>query len=148
MDNNSKPQQTLNRPRVFFAFIYFLISLILLFISYKNDVFYLNIPTSSYNFIRFVWCISFVSMGFSGIAFQLRYHYRSPLPEYLTRYPFLLLVIASMVFSGLHIFKATSGYLFYYLSASLGFTFGYMIDRYWEFVLTLIGKLKIDKPKG
>ncbi len=147
MDNNNKPQKEVNWPRVYFAIIYFLISLILLFISYKNDVLYLNIPTSSYNLIRFVWCISFVSMGFSGIALNTRHNPNSPLPEYLTRYPFLLLVIASMVFSGLHLFKATSGYLFYYLSASLGFTFGYMADRYYGFVLSLIDKLNIDKPK-
>ena len=127
----------LNKLRVFFAIIYFLISLIIIYF-FKNKMFYFKVPENSWNYYRLLWCCSASALGFSAIAFILRNHEKSPLPEYLTHYPFQLLAIATLVFSLLHIFDATSGYLFYYLSFSLCFTFSFLVDNYRGFIKSII----------
>ena len=140
MNDKIKSDRKINKKRVGCSIVYFVISIIL-FSIFRRDIFYFAVPEDSWNVPRFIWCISSVSLGFSGVAFALRYHDRTPFPEYFTHYPFQLLAMATLVFSALHIFDATSGYLFYYLSFSLCFTMGFMVDRYWGFVESLIGKL-------
>jgi len=130
----------LNKARVAFSIIYLMIA-VALFLFFRKSIFYFKVPKDTWNFPRFIWCCVSVSLGFSAIAFGLRYHDRSPLPEYFTHYPFQLLAMATLVYSLLQIFEATSGYLFYYLSFSICFTLGYMIDQYWGFFKALIEKV-------
>lgn len=140
MDTPEDETKKINRFRVMFAVAYFLISIFLLVLFWKN-LFYFEVPKESLNLYRLVWCISFTSLGFSLIAFEYKYHKPSPFPKYVVHYPFQLLAMAALVFSVLHIFQATSGYLFYYFSASLSFTLGYMVDRYWGFIESAVGKV-------
>ncbi len=136
-ENNSK--DTINRSRLLFSIFYFVVALLLTFIFWK-DMFYFQVENNTWNIYRFVWCCIAVFLGFAVIAFALRHIKKSPLPEYLTLYPFQLLAMATLVFGGLHIFDATTGYLFYYLSFGLCFTLGYLVDSYWSFVKTVIGR--------
>lgn len=130
----------INTARVCCAIAYFIVSL-LPFIVYRKELFYFTVPDESWNYLRFLWCLSAISLGFSLIAFAFRRIAKSPFPEYITHYPLQLIAMATLVFSVLHIFEATSGYLFYYLSFSLCFTMGFMVDRYWGFVQSLINRL-------
>jgi hypothetical protein len=137
---SSNKTEQINKLRVIFSVAYFLIFVLLLVIFRKN-IFYFEVPKESLNLYRLIWCISFTSLGFSLVAFEYRYHKPSPFPKYVIHYPFQLLAMAALIFSVLHIFEATSGYLFYYLSASLCFTLGYMVDRYWGFIESAVGKV-------
>jgi hypothetical protein len=140
MCNPSNKIEQINKQRVIFAVAYFLIFVLLLVIFWKN-IFYFEVPKDSLNVYRFIWCISFTALGFSLVAFEYRFHEVSPYPKYVIHYPFQLIAMAALVFSILHLFEATSRYLFYYLSASLCFTLGYMVDRYWGFIESAICKV-------
>ena len=129
----------LNIRRVIWACGYFILS-ILLVVILKDKIFYFQVSPNSCNFYRFVWCISSTSLGFSVVAFYFRCKEKPPFPEYLTFYPFLLLAISALVFSALHVFEGTSNYIFYYLSFSLCFTFGVMVDQYLRFIESIIVK--------
>ena len=100
-------------------------------------MFYREVPSGSWNVYRFLWCFSSVNLGFAMIAYVHRGVKESPFPEYMTRYPLLLLGISAVVFGGLHLFTATATYVFYYLSFGIGLTMGFMVDSYWEFVTAL-----------
>lgn len=133
-------ERKINKARVGFSAVYFIVSIIL-FLIFRKDIFYFAVPADFWNIPRFVWCVSSVSFGFSCVAFGLRFQEPTPFPEYITHYPFQLLAMATLVFAVLHIFAATRGYLFYYLSFSMCFTMGYMVDKYWGFIESLIGKV-------
>ena len=130
----------INWMRICCAITYLAVSLGLFFV-YRKEIFYLSVPNESWNYLRFFWCLSSISLGFSLVAFAFRFHDASPFPEYITHYPLQLIAMATLVFSVLHVFEATSGYLFYYLSFSCCFTMGFMVDRYWGFVESLIKRL-------
>lgn len=129
----------INKARVLFSIAYLAIAIIL-FLLFRKRIYYFDVPAEFWNIPRFIWCISSVTFGFSLVAFALRFHNRTPFPEYVTYYPFQLVAMATLVFSVLHIYEATSGYLFYYLSFSMCFTMGFMVDKYWEIIESLIGK--------
>jgi len=129
----------LNKLRVVFSVVCFVVAIVL-FLVFRGQIFYFEVPKASWNLPRFVWCCSAVCLGFALVAFDLRYHERSPLPEYATRYPLSLLAIAALVFSGAHVFEATSGYVFYYLSSSLCFMAGYKVDRFWDLIQSIIDR--------
>ncbi len=112
--NETISEKELNKSRLGCSIVYFGISIIL-FLVFRKEIFYFIVPVNSWNIPRFIWCISAVLLGFSGLAFKLRFRNISPFPEYITHYPFQLLSMAALVFAVLHIFDATSGYLFYYL---------------------------------
>jgi len=131
--------KTINWQRVVFSILYLLLSVLLIYI-FRDKIFYFQPYENSWNIYRFIWCIAGVSLGFSVVAFALRHHKRTPLPEYITHYPAQLIAMATLVFGVLHIFEATRGYLFYYLSFSLCFTLGYLVDSYWSFVISLINR--------
>jgi len=105
-------------------------------------MFYFEVELKSWNFYRLIWCYSGSSLGFAVIALTWRHVEQSPLPEYLTHYPFQLLAISTLVFGGLHLFDVTRGYIFYYLSFGLCFTLGYLVDSYWSFVKAVIKRSK------
>ena len=71
-------------------------------------------------------------------VFQLRFDQRSPLPSYLVYYPVLLAVISAIIFSILHIFESTSGFVFYYFSFSLCFILSYLVDQFWNIITRIV----------
>ena len=139
MSENNQTVKVINRSRVWFSIMYALIALVF-FIIFDDKMFYFNVQENSWNIYRFVWCCIAVSLGFAVIAFSTRFNPRSPIPEYIFHYPPQLIAMATLVFSALHIFQATSGFIFYYLSFGMCFTLGYLVDSYWTFVVTIIGR--------
>lgn len=139
MTEKDAVEKRINWARVVFSIIYAIVA-IGLFLIFRDTMFYFKAEDNSWNIHRFIWCCIAVSLGFAAIAFGLRHHTRSPLPEYLTHYPFQIVAMAALVFGSLHIFEATSGYLFYYLSFGLCFTLGYLVDSYWSFIMTVVGR--------
>jgi hypothetical protein len=129
----------INKARVACSVAYLLVALIpILFL--RGSMFYHEVPAGSWNIYRFWWCFSSVYFGFAMVAFVHRRVQISPFPDYILMYPFQLLAISSIVFGGLHLFAATSKYLFYYLSFGVGLTMGFMVDSYWSFVTSFIAK--------
>jgi hypothetical protein len=136
--NNAK--DPLNWVRVVLSFLYLLVALSLIFL-FRKDIFYFNEEEGSWNFYRFIWCLSVAFIGFFCVAFSLRRHKPSPFPKYVTLYPVQLGAVAALVFGGLHISDVTGGYLFYYLSFGLCFTLGYLVDSYWSFTKGIVERL-------
>ena len=132
-----------NYPRLFFSMGYFLVSVSIVWF-FREKIFYLN-PTEGYNFFRFLWCIACSFLGFSALAFLLAVTppnpklgpYVSIIPNYITYYPFILIIISCLVFSIFSSIKATNGYIFYYASFVTCFILGYLADYFWQ----IIGKL-------
>ena len=135
--------EKLNWQRVLFSLFYLALAIVLFF-TFRDNMFYFKVEETSWNTYRFVWCCISVFSGFAVLAFALRRHPKTPFPEYLTHYPFQLIAMAALAFGVLHIFDATSGYLFYYLSFGLCFTLGYLVDSYWSFVMGIISRSKIN----
>jgi hypothetical protein len=140
MNQEQEKKKPINTWRVIFSAVYFSIFILLLLIFWPN-IFYFDIPKDSWNLYRFVWCLAFTSFGFSSVAFYFRRHTPSPFPQYIIQYPFQLGAMAALVFSILHAFQSTSGYLFYYLSSSICFTLGFLVDEYWGMFKSIIGKV-------
>ena len=134
---NLDKKKPINKFRVFFALIYLIIPIIIVIIRIKT-IFYINYNANSYNFDRFLWCLSSSLFGFSIIAFHLRYHEKNPFPSYITYYPFILLMMASLIFSILHIFNQTSGFVFYYISFSLCFILSFFVDNFFAVILKVL----------
>jgi hypothetical protein len=118
MTEQKNPKEPLNWARVGFSIFYFALG-VLLIVLFRRDMFHLKVEEGWWNGYGFAWCVSGVCIGFSSVAFSLRRHGSSPFPRYVTDYPVQLIAMAALVFAGLHIFDATSGYLFYYLSFGL-----------------------------
>ena len=76
------------------------------------------------------------------LAFRLYRHPKSPFPLYVSYYPFVLAVISALVFSACHLFDATSGFVFYYLSAGLCSVFAFLVDNFWNLVKSVIQRAK------
>ncbi|MHA1336271.1 MAG: hypothetical protein ACTSPW_11075 [Promethearchaeota archaeon] len=126
--------------RIIFSIIYATCAILIFFIN-KEKIFYIKPIIDSYNWYRFLWCLSGSLLGFSVLSFHIRNHPLSPFPSFLTYYPFLLIMISAIVFSVCHLFDKTSGFVFYYISFPICFTLGYLVDNYWNFLTSLI-KLK------
>jgi len=129
----------LNKARIGCAVAFLLVSLIPV-LCLRERLFYYDVPKASWNAYRFWWCFSSVFFGFSAIAFVWRHVEKSPFPDYVLLYPLQLVAISTIVFGGLHLFPATSGYLFYYLVFGIGWTMGFMVDSYWAFITSIFGK--------
>ena len=140
MNQKQEEKRPVNKWRVIFSVLYFVIFVGLLLI-FGCRMFYINVPKDSWNSYRFVWCLAFTSVGFSSIAFYHRKVSVPPYPEYILQYPIQLGAMAAVVFSILHIFEATSGYVFYYLSSTLSFSLGFLVDQYWDMFKSIIGKM-------
>ena len=140
--DQQKPDR-LNWKRVLFSIIYLLLALLfllLIFLKFRERVFYFAVKEKTWNGYRFLWCLSAVLLGFFTAAVAQWHNAKSPLPLYITHYPLQLIAMATLVFGALHIFEATSGYLFYYLSFGLSFTLGHLVDSYWSFIKAVIGR--------
>lgn len=139
MTDAAKTPANINKKRVACSIVCLLGSVVPM-ILVCNDVFYLDVPTKSWNIYRLWWCFSCVLFGFGVLAFEYRRVQKSPFPEYIVRYLCQLCAMSTILYGGLHIFPSTSGYLFYSLSFGLGFTLGFMADYYWRFVKGVIDK--------
>ena len=131
--------EKINKKRVVCSVLYLLIGIFIIGIRFKS-MFYPEVNIATYNFDRFLWCLSSAFIGFAALAFRLRRHPKSPFPEYITYYPLLLGVIASLVFSLCHIFQQTKSFIFYYLSFSLSFIFGFLVDYFFTLVTVFLSK--------
>ncbi len=114
-----------------------------LLITYLGDfMFYLDGSNDTSHFYRFLWCYSIALLG-GGIRLWLQYNGYGSIVEYLLYYPCLLAAIAALVFALVQA-SAPRGYLFYYVTGSLCFIFGVMVDSFLNnvsHVLSALGKL-------
>ena len=114
----------------FWLLILGLLSLLFFYI-YKEKFFYLNAINNFGNIYRFLWILPFSFMGFSFLAFYVSRKGSSdkrPWMSYVFNYFPRLLALSLIIFSVLHLFDSTSGYIYYFLSAGLGLYLGYNID--------------------
>lgn len=98
-------------------------------------MFYLYADPTSYNLARLWWCLAASLLGFSFLSIQVLNHRNSPLPAFLRYYPVMLLVSATLVFSACHLFRESSGFVFYPLSFSVSFILGYVVDKFFDIIV-------------
>jgi hypothetical protein len=134
MQTQNKP---INRRRVLFSIVYFVIA-VSIFILRRDEIFYLEPRSTSYQFDRFLWCLSASFFGFSVLAFQLRHVPESPFPVYITYYPAILVAQSALVFSVTHFFTASSGFTFYYLSFAVCFILAVTVDDFWNLINSVV----------
>ncbi len=132
-------QKEVNRIRVFASVLYLAIAGGLVFFRFQEMV-YLE-PQAGYQFDRYLWCISASCFGFAFLSVQHWYNSKSPVLKYTLYYPVLLFVISALVFSIVHMFEASRGFVFYYLSFSMCFILGFLVDQFWDFVLSIVKRL-------
>jgi len=136
-ESSTNQQKSMNWGRVVSAGIYGGLGGLFIYLG-GDDVFYLNLEPESYQFYRFRWCLSASCFGFAVLGLHLIRHESSVWPLHLFYYPFILAVISALVFSALHLFDASSGFVFYYLAPGLCFIFAFRADRFWRYVQALI----------
>ena len=135
--------QTQNKPingwRVFFSIVYLAIAVSIVLFR-RDEIFYLEPRSTSYQFDRFLWCLSASFFGFSVLAVQLRHNPKSPFPEYVTYYPAMLVAQSALVFSVTHFFTASSGFTFYYLSFAVCFILAVTVDNFWNLINSVVSR--------
>jgi hypothetical protein len=137
----TEQKKKINGWRIFFAFIYFVLPIIVAWLL-SDKLFYLTEKKDIESLYRLLWCYLCSMWGFALIAFYWRHVTVSPFPEYLTHYPVMLLVIASLVFSITHLFDRTTGYLFYYVTFAPCFILSFLVDEFWTIIRSILPKLK------
>ena len=125
--------EPINAWSVFFSIVYFAIAVGIVYFR-RDEIFYLEPRCASYQFDRFLWCLSASFFGFSVLAVQLRHNPKSPFPEYITYYPAMLVAQSALVFSVTHFFTASSGFTFYYLSFAVCFMLAVTVDDFWKLI--------------
>lgn len=126
MTDNLEKTKKVNCHRFILAIILFLISIVPVLLLRKRIF---DLPLNeTYHFYKFLWCFFSACTGLSAIAFYHRHEEESPWLKYITYYIPLIIAIASFVFGILHLWKETQGFVFYYLSGSLCFFFGFFVD--------------------
>jgi hypothetical protein len=135
--------QTQNKPingwRVFFSIVYLAIAVGIVYFR-RDEIFFLEPRPTSYQFDRFLWCLSASFFAFSVLAFQLRHIPQSPFPVYITYYPAILVAQSALVFSVTHFFTASSGFTFYYLSFAVCFILAVTVDNFWKLIDSLVNR--------
>lgn len=120
------------RFRWFFWILFFGLSSFIPFYFFRNNIFYLNALNDFGNVYRLFWVLPFTFIGFSFLAFLVAnkgsLSENRPWPSYLFNYFPRLVATSLIIFSVLHLFSATSGYIYYFLSAGLGLYLGYNVD--------------------
>lgn len=108
-----------------------LLSIIIFFFN-RDKFFYLNEINGFGNAYRFFWVLPFSFMGFSFLALWVSKRStpasEKPWSSYIFNYFPRLIAVSLIIFSVLHLFKETSGYVYYFFSAGLGLYLGYNID--------------------
>jgi hypothetical protein len=134
---------TQNKPingwRVFFSIVYFAIAVGIVYFR-RDEIFYLEPRCASYQFDRFLWCLSASFFGFSVLAFRLQRLSESPFLLYTTYYPAILVAQTALVFSVTHFFTASSGFTFYYLSFAVCFMLAVTVDDFWKLIKSFVGR--------
>jgi hypothetical protein len=125
--------------RVFFSIAYLAIAAGIIYFR-RHEMFYIEPQVGSYQLDRFLWCLSASFIGFSVLVFQLWRHQESTFPTYITYYPAMLAVISALVFSISHLFVASSGFVFYYLSFAACFILAFSVDSFWGYTLSIVKK--------
>jgi hypothetical protein len=137
----AKPTQIepINRSRLVLFIVYFLIAVGIVYFRF-DEIFYLEPRCNSYQFDRFLWCLSASFFGFSVLELKLWRHSKSPFPEHITYYPVILVAQATLVFSVTHFFTASSNFTFYYLSFAICFILSFTVDNFWKMIDSLVSK--------
>jgi len=90
---------------------------------------------------RFWWCIAASCFGFAVIITRAIYSKDIRFPwTYLLYYPIIIFNGASLIYVFCNLWEQTSGYLFYFLAASLSFLVGYLSDKFYDFLLEYLKK--------
>ena len=135
--------QTQNKPingwRVFFSIVYLAIAVSIVLFR-RDEIFYLEPRPTSYQFDRFLWCLSASFFGFFILAFHLRRVQESPFPAYVTYYSAILVAQSALVLSITHRFTASSGFTFYYLSFAVCFILAVTIDNFWNLINSVVSR--------
>jgi len=132
--SSGNEERKLNWQRIGFA-IFYLVIFITIIVIFNKKIF--KETEVFYNFYRLLWCFAITCLGFAVIVFRGRYKPKSPFPEYVTYYLFLILVIPALVFSILYWFKI-SGFPFFTISFVACSILGYLIDYFWEIIIPFI----------
>jgi hypothetical protein len=117
-------------PRRFRWFLWiFIVSLLFLVLLYvcKEKVFYNDAVNGVDNIGRFFWVLPFSFIGFSFLSFSYAKNGGAaddPWASYLFSYFPRLIVFSLIIFSVLHLFPVTSGYIYYFLSSGLALYLG------------------------
>jgi hypothetical protein len=115
----------------FFWILSFSLLAIVSFYFLKDYIFYSEAIDGFGNIFRLLWVLPFSFMGFSFLALIVAksgLSHDKPWLSYVFNYFPRLIAISLIIFSVLHLFEATSGYLYYFLSAGLGLYIGYGVD--------------------
>lgn len=139
MKEQTQNEKKIQPSRVIFSALFFAVPIVLISL-FPDAIFYLSEKSDTYNSYRFLWCVCCSMWGFSVIAFHWRHVTVSIFPDYLLYYPFLLLTISALVFSSMHLFDKTSGYLFYYFSFALCFILSFLVDEFFDFFRLIVKK--------
>ncbi len=115
----------------FWLLIIGLLYIIFVFI-YKEKFLYINTINNFTNIYRFFWVLPFPFIGFSFLALLVARRKLSndtrPWISYCFNYFPRLIALSLIIFSVLHLFEITSGYLYYFFSAGIGLYLGYNVD--------------------
>ena len=127
-----------------FSILSLIIALIIFVIIFFVKGFYEK--SSPNNLPRLFYCVAFVLIGFFLLLFKLYGTTTLTRPTislvyWIIHYLIFTLVLASLIFSLLHLSENTSGYLFYFLAAPISITAAYLVDDYLNIVKG-IGKNK------
>ena len=106
---------------------------ICVFFIFCNEKFFYNQAIDGFgNIYRFFWVLPFSFIGFSLLALLVAKNGGSkddkPWVSYIFNYLPRLIALSLIIFSVLHIFAATSNYIFYFLSSGMALYLGYNID--------------------
>jgi hypothetical protein len=145
--------------RFIFAIIYFIIGLLIIFLMpklFNYNYFYIISKNDFNNFPRLIWCIAFSFIGFSALAYEAsksehkdeknngekekEVKSKKAIYSYLYYYPIILIANSSFIFGIFHIFKETSNYLFYFLSASCAVYLSFQVDHIRTLIYELLSK--------
>ena len=133
-------KEPINPWRVFFSGVYLAIA-VGIFLFRRDEIFYLEPQLASYQFDRFLWCLSASFLGFSVRAFKFLRCSKTPfLLLYTTYYPVMLIAQAALVFSVTHFFTASRGFTFYYLSFAVCFILAVTVDNFWKLIESLVSR--------
>jgi hypothetical protein len=95
-----------------------------------STVFYDTAKGNIHDAIRLLWSISWCCIGFAFVAYRAgkKTHESSARLTYFSIYPLSLMILATLIFAGLHASKNTSNYLYYFFCAPLAFVLSFHID--------------------
>lgn len=100
-----------------------------LFFTLSRATMFYGAPNDSGDFPRYVWCCCMALVGFGGLVWYYRHEAGAPYLQFLTWHFPMLIGATALVCGGLHLFPASSGYVFYYLSAGACIFLGFSAEQ-------------------